>query len=88
MDDTYTMLTTYVTVAIETSVNACRHGAPLGGSLSWLYIILMSNDSGQYPWAPLQVAVVGYPIVIICDMALVVPALVISCLKSRRTLID
>lgn len=88
MDDTYNMITTYVTVAIETSINGCKHGAPLGGSLSWLYIILMSNDSGQYPWAAFQAAVIGYPIVIVCDAALVVPSLVVSYLKSRGVLRD
>ena len=82
------MLTTYVTIAIETSIDTCRHGVPFGGSLSWLYIVLLSNDSGQYPWAPLQAAIIGYPIVIVCDMALVVPALVISCLKSRNIMLD
>jgi len=86
MDDTYNMITTYVTVAIETSINGCKHGAPLGGSLSWLYIILMSNDSGYYPWAPFQAAIIGYPIVILCDAALVVPSLVVSVLKSRGIL--
>ena len=88
MENTYTMLTTYVTIAIETSIDTCRHGVPFGGSLSWLYIVLLSNDSGQYPWAPLQAAIIGYPIVIVCDMALVVPALVISCLKSRNIMLD
>ena len=82
------MIPVFASVAIETSISACKHGVPFGGSLSWLYIVLLSNDSGQYPWAPLQAAIIGYPIVIVCDMALVVPALVISCLKSRRTLID
>ena len=82
------MIPVFISIAIETSIDTCRHGVPFGGSLSWLYIVLLSNDSGQYPWAPLQAAIIGYPIVIVCDMALVVPALVISCLKSRRTLID
>jgi hypothetical protein len=86
MDNTYNMLMTYVPIAIETSINACSHGAPLGGSLSWLYIILMSNDSGYYPWAPFQAAIIGYPIVILCDAALVVPSLVVSVLKSRGIL--
>ena len=88
MDNIYSMIPVFISIAIETSIDTCRHGVPFGGSLSWLYIVLLSNDSGQYPWAPLQAAIIGYPIVIVCDMALVVPALVISCLKSRRTLID
>ena len=82
------MIPVFISVAIETSIDTCRHGVPFGGSLSWLYIVLLSNDSGQYPWAPLQAAIIGYPIVIVCDMALVVPALVISCLKSRNIMLD
>lgn len=86
MDNTYSMIPVFMSVAIKTSIDACRHGAPFGGSLSWLYIVLLTNNSEQYPWSSLQAAFVGYPIVIVCDMALVVPALVISCLKSRRIL--
>ena len=78
MDDTYSMIPVFASIAIETSISACKHGAPLGGSLSWLYIILMSNDSGQYPWAPLQAAIIGFPIVIVCDIALFIPALFIK----------
>ena len=82
------MIPVFISVAIETSIDTCRHGVPFGGSLSWLYIVLLSNDSGQYPWAPLQAAIIGYPIVIVCDAALVIPALTIGYLKSRRTLLD
>ena len=88
MDNIYSMIPVFISVAIETSIDTCRHGVPFGGSLSWLYIVLLSNDSGQYPWAPLQAAIIGYPIVIVCDMALVVPSLVISCLKSRHIILD
>jgi hypothetical protein len=86
MENTYSMIPSFVSIAIETSINTCKHGAPLGGSLSWLYVVLMTNDSGQYPWASLQATLIGYPIVIICDMALVIPALTIGYLKSRGIL--
>ena len=82
------MISSFVTIAIETSMNTCKHGVPFGGSLSWLYVVLMTNDSGQYPWSPLQAAVIGYPIVIACDTALVIPALTIGYLKSRGILRD
>ena len=82
------MIPVFANIAIETSINTCKHGVPFGGSLSWLYIVLMSNDSGQYPWTPFQAAVVGYPIVIACDTALVIPALIISFLKARNILRD
>ena len=88
MENIYSMIPVFMSVAIETSIDTCRHGVPFGGSLSWLYIVLLSNDSGQYPWAPLQAAIIGYPIVIACDAALVIPALVISCLKSRNIMLD
>jgi hypothetical protein len=88
MDDTYSMIQTFVSIAIETSISTCKHGVPFGGSLSWLYVVLMMNDPGQYPWAPFQAALVGYPIVIACDTALVIPALTIGYLKSRGVLRD
>jgi hypothetical protein len=88
MMNTYSMIQTFVSTAIETSISTCKHGVPFGGSLSWLYVVLMTNDPGQYPWAQLQAAVIGYPIVIACDTALIIPALTISCLKSRGVLRD
>ena len=86
MENTYSMIPSFVSIAIETSISTCKHGAPFGGSLSWLYVVLMTNDSGEYPWAPFQAALIGYPIVIACDTALVIPALVISYIKSRGIL--
>jgi hypothetical protein len=43
----------------------------------------MSNDSGQYPWAPFQAAIIGFPIVIVCDIALFIPALIIRYLFNH-----
>ena len=86
--NTYSMIQTFVSIAIETSISTCKHGVPFGGSLSWLYVVLMTNDPEHYPWVQLQAAVIGYPIVIACDTALVIPALTISYLKSRGVLRD
>ena len=86
MDDTYNSITSFAPIAIETSINSCRYGVPFGGSFSWTIIVFMSNDSGLYPWAPLQAAIIGYPLIIVCDVALFIPALVISYLLNPRFL--
>jgi len=71
------MIPEYASIAIQTSLNACRYGAPFGGTFGWMLVVIMSNDSGAYPWAPIQTAVVGFPITILCDVALLIPALFI-----------
>jgi hypothetical protein len=83
MDNIYSLTSTFASIAFETSINTCKHGVPFGGSLSWIYIVLMSNDSGQYPWAPFQAAIIGFPIVIVCDIALFIPALIIRYLFNH-----
>jgi hypothetical protein len=83
MDDTHSMIPVFTSIAFETSISACNHGVPFGGSLSWIYIVLMSNDSGQYPWVPFQAVIIGFPIVILCDIALFIPALIIKIMSSN-----
>jgi hypothetical protein len=86
MDDTYNSITMFAPIAIETSINSCRYGVPFGGSFSWMIIVFLSNDSGQHPWAPFQAAIIGFPLIIVCDVALFIPALVISYLLNPRFL--
>jgi hypothetical protein len=51
-----------------------------------MIIVFLSNDSGQHPWAPFQAAIIGFPLIIVCDVALFIPALVISYLLNPRFL--
>jgi hypothetical protein len=78
MEDTYSMIPIFVSIAIETSISGCRHGTPFGGTYGWMFITIMSNDSGQYPWAPVQAAIIGFPITILCDITLMIPAIFIG----------
>jgi len=78
MDNTYSMIPIFTSVAIQTSISVCQQGIPMGGMFSWAIIVIMANDSGQYPYAPLQAAIIGFPIIILCDISLIIPALIIK----------
>jgi hypothetical protein len=67
---------TFPVVAAQASWGAMRAGVPFGGTLGWLMVVVMANDSGQYPWAPLAAAVFGWPVALLCDAVLLAPALV------------
>jgi hypothetical protein len=71
-------------LAVQCSINAFKYGVPFGGTMSWLMVVLMANDSGEYPYAPLQAALIGWPITILCDMLLLIPAIVIWLLVWMR----
>ena len=73
MVDTWSL----INIAAVSSWQTCLIGAPFGGTLTWCIIVVTANDSGAYPWAPLHAAVVGFPITIVCDLVLLVPALLI-----------
>ena len=64
-------------LAAKASWFGMRAGFPFGGVLGWLLVIISSNDNGEYPWAPYLLAVLGWPIVLVCDIILFVPALVV-----------
>ena len=86
MEEALTIMPSYATVAFQTSITTCQFGVPFGGTTSWVLIVIMSNDSGAYPWAPLQAAIIGFPITILCDLILLIPALIICFLTyPRRT---
>jgi hypothetical protein len=75
--NTWDLVKSSVTIAGSTSLMACRMGIPFGSIPSWTLVVIMSNDSGQYPYTPLILAVFGYPVVILCDIVLFIPALFI-----------
>jgi len=71
-------------LAVQCSINAFKYGVPFGGTQSWLMVVIMANDSGEYPYAPLQAALIGWPITIVCDVLLLIPACVIWLLVWMR----
>jgi len=60
-------------MAAQCSLNAFKYGLPFGGTQSWLMVVLMANDSGEHPYAPFQVALLGWPITILCDIIFLIP---------------
>ena len=72
-------------IAAQSSLMALEFGIPFGGTLSWAIVVVMSNDSGQYPYAPLQAALLGWPVTIICDIVFLIPSIVIWILIYVRT---
>ena len=70
-------LLTFPAVAAQASWNGMRAATPFGGCLGWLMVVVMANDSGHYPWAPFYAAVIGWPVAALCDLVLLVPALVL-----------
>jgi hypothetical protein len=78
MDNTYRMMEICTTIAPTASWQACLHGVPFGGTFAWTLIVIMSNDSGDYPYAPFQTAIIGFPIAIICDLVFFIPALCVA----------
>ena len=71
-------------VAYETSLSALKNGIPFGGTISWVFVVIMSNDSGLYPYAPLQAVLLGWPVSILCDLLFFIPAVVIWLLIWMR----
>jgi len=77
-DDTYKLMEICTTIAPVASWQGCIHGVPFGGTMSWTLIVIMSNDSGDYPYAPFQAAMIGFPITIMCDLVFFIPALFVA----------
>ena len=54
-----------------------RSGVPFGGCLGWLMVVIMANDSGDFPWAPWLAAAIGWPVAAVCDVLFLIPALLV-----------
>ena len=80
-DTTLTNVYTFASLAAQTSLTTYSYGVPFGGTTAWLLIVIMSNDSGAYPYAPFQAAIIGYPITIVCDILLLIP-LLLCCIRN------
>jgi hypothetical protein len=52
-------------------------GMPFGGTLGAIMMTVMSNDSGEYPFAPIIAAITSLPIAIICDSLLYIPCIIV-----------
>lgn len=75
--NTWQLVKTFAEISASTSWAVCHYGIPFGGIYPWTLVVIMSNDSGEQPYAPLIAALVGYPIILICDTILFIPALYI-----------
>ena len=69
-----------------TAVKASLSAFPFlfGGSLGWLYVVLMSYDSGAYPEAPLLAAFFGWPLALLTDLLLLPFALFLQAVHAVR----
>ena len=80
----WTCLATFPLVAAQASWAGAAAGVPFGGCLGWLLVVICANDSGEYPWAPLLAAVVGWPVAAACDVLLLLPALAVRAAAALR----
>lgn len=68
-------------LAAYASAHAMLAGTPFGGSMGWLMVVVMSNDSGQAPYAPLATALLGFPVTLTLDITLLPVRLLLAALK-------
>lgn len=82
--DLYMALTMFPSIAFQASLEGYSAGYPFGGTFAWTLVVIMANDSGAYPWANLEAAIVGYPVTIVCDSVLLVPVLLTQLAKIQH----
>jgi hypothetical protein len=75
-------------IAASASWTSLEGGIPWGGTLSAILMVIMSNDSGQTPFAPLVAAITALPVAIICDTLFYIPCQVIRALKLEKKIED
>ena len=71
-------------LVIETSWKALKAGMPFGGTLGATLMVVMSNDSGDFPYAPFIAAAIALPIAFICDIIFYIPCIIIQYLKRGQ----
>jgi hypothetical protein len=64
-------------LAANASWEALKNGMPFGGTLGATLMVIMSNDSGDYPFAPLAAAFLAFPVAIVCDLLFYIPCHII-----------
>jgi len=57
------------------SWDAFQAGMPWGGTFGATLMVIMSNDSGEYPFAPILAAIIALPIAFICDAIFYIPCI-------------
>ena len=71
-------------LVIETSWKALKAGMPYGGTLGATLMVIMSNDSGDFPYTPFIAAAIALPIAILCDTIFYIPCIIIQYLKKGQ----
>ena len=70
-------------LAAKASWTAMHSGIPFGGTIGAIMMSIMSNDSGEYPFAPLISAALALPIAFICDILLYIPCIIMRKLNPQ-----
>ena len=84
MDNTGLIVGDLIPIAIETSISICQYGAPMGGTVTWAVVLYMTSNSKEYPWSHIQAAAVGFPIIFLCDFALIIPAFIFCYMRAKK----
>jgi len=75
-------------IAAGASWTALQAGIPWGGTMGAILMVIMSNDSGDTPFAPVIAAISALPVAIICDTLFYIPCQVIRALKLEKKIED
>ena len=75
-------------LAASASWMSLQAGIPWGGTMGAILMVIMSNDSGETPFAPVVAAITALPIAIICDTLFYIPCQVIRALKLEKKIED
>jgi hypothetical protein len=82
------LLYTIPFLAATASWDALKAGIPFGATLGVTLMVIMSNDSGEHPFAPFIAAALGFPIAIFCDTLFYIPCHVLRYLEQKKENID
>ena len=82
------LLYTIPFLAATASWDAFKAGIPFGATLGVTLMVIMSNDSGEYPFAPFIAAALGFPVAIICDILFYIPCHVLKYLAPKKKNVD
>jgi len=82
------LLYTIPFLAANASWEALKAGMPFGGTLGATLMVVMSNDSGDFPFAPFVAAALAFPVAIICDLFFLTPTLIVRYLASKKESVD
>jgi hypothetical protein len=67
----------------KASWDAFQARIPWGGTFGATLMVIMSNDSGEYPYAPLVAGLIAFPVAIICDTIFYIPCMIMRSFGSK-----